>query len=177
MPGPHRPGAPPHRTGGGGARAGGPPRAARTAGRRVLPSWHRPSGDEGGRYWPSSDSDEGGPVMRVGPRPGAKRGEEAAHAGKIHWHSWSSIPITGYPTQSFWLVLNWHPVDDLRWYDGRSGEERRRKIEVCVDVRYISEVYIFMIESGCFQPPCKRCLIRFFAMRLESSLLAKDSGV
>ena len=89
--GPHRPAAPPHRAGGGPARAGGPPRAARTAGRRVLPSWHRPSGDEGGRYWPSSDSDEGGPpggpVMRVGPRPGAKRGEEAAHAGKIHWHS------------------------------------------------------------------------------------------
>ena len=38
MPGPHRPGAPPHRAGGGAARAGGPPRAARTAGRRVLPS-------------------------------------------------------------------------------------------------------------------------------------------
>ncbi len=68
-------------------------------------------------------------------------------------------------------------MDDLRWYDGRSGEERRRKIEVCVDVRCISEVYIFMIESGCFQPPCKRCIIRFFAMRLESSLLAKDNGL
>jgi hypothetical protein len=68
-------------------------------------------------------------------------------------------------------------MDDLRWYDGRSGDGRRRKIEVCVDVRYTSEVYILMIESGCFQPPCKRCIICFFAMRLESGLLSKDSGV
>ena len=59
------PGGPPHRAGGGAA----PPGPRRPNGRRVLPSWHRPSGDEGGRYLPSSDSEESGPVMRAGPRP------------------------------------------------------------------------------------------------------------
>ena len=49
---PRRPGGPPHRAGGGPARPGPRP----PNGRRVLPSWHRPSGHEGGRYLPSSDS-------------------------------------------------------------------------------------------------------------------------
>ena len=69
---PRRPGGPPHRAGGGPARPGPRP----SNGRRVLPSWHRPSGDEGGL--PSSDSEESGPVMRAGPRPGSKTGGRAA---------------------------------------------------------------------------------------------------
>ena len=197
---PRRPGGPPHRAGGGPARPGPRP----PNGRGVLPSWHRPSGDEGGRYLPSSDSEESGPVMRAGPRPGSKTGGRAAMRAHVS-NSHHPVHSGRSPSSSFWqpfhvaiiqfdtfLILhsyNWlsdtviltccplHPMDDLRQYDGRSGEERRRKIEVCVNVRYISEVYIFMIESGCFQPPCKRCIIRFFAMRPESGLLAKDSGV
>jgi hypothetical protein len=80
-----RPGGPPHRAGGGPARPGPRP----PHGRRVLPSWHQPSGDEGGRYLPSSDSEESGPVMRAGPRPGSKRGRAAAPACRL-------------PSSSFW---------------------------------------------------------------------------
>lgn len=94
---PRRPGGPPHRAGGGPARPGPRP----PNGRGVLPSWHRPSGDEGGRYLPSSDSEESGPVMRAGPRPGSKTGGRAAMRAHVS-NSHHPVHSGRSPSSSFW---------------------------------------------------------------------------